>query len=138
MATETQSTTRTLEIDGMNGDACVKRVTGALNEVKDITTQSVKVGCATIRANQAGCDAACAAVTQAGYTVQEGLPTGKDHSASCVNPKNQSQNKPGDQARTPSTNPAVGKGDCSKPACGTEAKPASFAQNADMTSTAAK
>ncbi len=81
MSTAIQSTSRTLEIDGMNGDACVKRVAGALNGVKDVTTQSVKVGCATIKADQAGCDAACEAVKRAGYSVQEGTPTGNDRNA---------------------------------------------------------
>ena len=64
-------TTRTLEIDGMRGEICVKNVTAALKGVHDVTTQSVKVGGATIKADQAGCKAACAAVDRAGYPASE-------------------------------------------------------------------
>lgn len=76
----TTTTTRTLEIDGMSGDACVQEVTGALKSVHGVTTQSVKVGAATIRADQAGCTAACAAIGAAGYPTREdarnGAPNG--------------------------------------------------------------
>ena len=50
--TQTQSQTRTLEIDGMTGDACFKKVTGALKEVSGVETQSVKVGSATIKCDK--------------------------------------------------------------------------------------
>ncbi len=66
------ATTRTLEIDGMSGDACVQKVTGALKSVQGVTTQSVKVGAATIQADQAACDAACATLGRAGHQSREG------------------------------------------------------------------
>lgn len=69
-------TGRNLEIDGMSGDACVQKVTGALKGVHGVSTQSVKVGGARIQADQAGCTAACAAIDSAGYKVREGACTG--------------------------------------------------------------
>ena len=60
-------TSRTLKIDGMNGDACVQKVTTALKGVPNVKTGSVKVGEATIHADKAGCDAACNAINTAGY-----------------------------------------------------------------------
>lgn len=72
----TATSTRTLEIDGMTGDACVQKVTGALKGVQNVSTKSVKVGGATIGADQAGCDAACAAVGAAGYKTREGAGDG--------------------------------------------------------------
>lgn len=65
------ATTRTLKIDGMSGDACVKKVSGALKEVRDVTTQSVKVGSATIGSDEAGCAAACAAIGRAGFKAHQ-------------------------------------------------------------------
>lgn len=60
-------TSRTLKIDGMNGDACVQKVTTALKGVPNVKTDAVKVGEATIHADKAGCDAACNAINTAGY-----------------------------------------------------------------------
>ena len=74
MDTATMST-RKLAIDGMSGDACVKNVTGALKSVQGVSTSSVEVGSATIHANKAGCDAACAAIGTAGYKAREGSAT---------------------------------------------------------------
>jgi len=65
------ATARTLQIDGMTGDVCVQKVTTALKGVHDVSTQSVKVGEAHIKADQAGCKAACAAVDRAGYPASE-------------------------------------------------------------------
>lgn len=62
---------KTLSIDGMKGDECVKKVSGALEEVPDVSTKSVSVGAATIWADEAGCTAACGAVKQAGYKAKE-------------------------------------------------------------------
>jgi len=79
MQTATQSV-HTLKIDGMNGDTCIKKVTHALKEVKGITTKSVKVGSATIDANEEGCKSACTAISAVGFKTREakaGLePTG--------------------------------------------------------------
>lgn len=63
--------TRTLDINGMSGDTCVQKVTGALKGVHGVTTQSVKVGSATISADKVGCDAACSAIDKAGYKAHE-------------------------------------------------------------------
>ncbi|MFA6043835.1 MAG: hypothetical protein WC718_02520 [Phycisphaerales bacterium] len=59
---------RNITIDGMTGDACVKKVTTALDGVKDIKTESVKVGSASINSSQDGCAAACKAIDNAGFT----------------------------------------------------------------------
>jgi len=69
-------TTRTLQIDGMTGDACVQKVTGALKSVHGVSTQSVKVGGATIGADQTGCNAACAAIDSVGFKSREGIQAG--------------------------------------------------------------
>ncbi len=68
MQTATATQTKTLKIDGMSGDVCVQKVTDALKGIPGVATQSVKVGCATILADQAGCDAACAGIKKAGFT----------------------------------------------------------------------
>lgn len=78
MNTATQTQTRTLEIDGMNGDACVTKVTGALKAVSGVETQSVKVGSATIKSDKAGCDAACTGITAAGFRAHEEVRPGTD------------------------------------------------------------
>lgn len=78
MDTATQTQTRTLEIDGMSGDACVKKVTGALKTVDGVETKSVSVGSATIKSDKAGCDAACACIRAAGFPAHEGVRTGRD------------------------------------------------------------
>ena len=67
MKTETNATSKTIQIDGMHGDACVQKVTAALKHVPGVTTKSVSVGSAMVEADQAGCDAACAAINKAGY-----------------------------------------------------------------------
>ena len=77
-------TDRTLEIDGMTGDACVQKVTGALRGVNNVTTRSVKVGGATIGADQVGSSAACAAIGTAGFKAREGAagaPAAAEHPA---------------------------------------------------------
>jgi len=63
----TTANTKTLEIDGMTGDVCVKKVTDALKGVKGVTIDSVSVGEATIKADDVACKAACAAIKTAGY-----------------------------------------------------------------------
>lgn len=68
----TAKTTRNLEIDGMSGEACVRKVSGALRGVQGVSTQSVKVGGATIGADQVGCNAACAAIDSVGFKSREG------------------------------------------------------------------
>jgi copper chaperone CopZ len=69
--TTATSMTRNLQIDNMVGDACVQKVTGALKGVKDVTTQSVKVGHAKIEADQSACMAACSAIGKVGYPARE-------------------------------------------------------------------
>lgn len=64
-------TTRTLEIEGMTGAVCVQKVTDALKNVHGVSTQSVKVGSATIGADQAGTAAATAAINAAGFKARE-------------------------------------------------------------------
>jgi len=64
---QTATAPRTLEIDGMTGDACVQKVKTALGTVSGVTTNSVQVGSAAITCDQPQCEAASAAVTSAGY-----------------------------------------------------------------------
>lgn len=98
MATQNQNQTRTLEIDGMSGDACVNKVSGALKAVAGVETKSVSVGSATIKSDKAGCDAACAGIKKAGYSAHEGVRTGSDSSQrtddSDIMPKGKGQAQP--------------------------------------------
>lgn len=64
------TTNRTIEIDGMTGDACITKANAALKGVAGVTTQSVKVGSAAINADDAGFNAACAALGGAGFKVR--------------------------------------------------------------------
>ncbi|MCX5688272.1 MAG: heavy metal-associated domain-containing protein [Planctomycetota bacterium] len=68
---ESNNATRTLEIDGMSGDVCVKKVTDALKAVPNVKTESVKVGSAVISADQHGCSAACSGIDAAGFHARE-------------------------------------------------------------------
>lgn len=76
----TATSTRTLKIDGMSGDTCIQKVKTALKGVAGITTDSVKVGSATIRSEKTGqCEAACTAVTNAGYKAHETADSAEQH-----------------------------------------------------------
>jgi copper chaperone CopZ len=66
---------RSIKIEGMTGDVCVNKVTWALKGVKGVTTEAVTVGSATVTTDQAGCEAACAAINDAGYKSQEACCT---------------------------------------------------------------
>lgn len=111
-------TNHTLEIDGMSGDACVQKVKGALKDVSGVTTQSVKVGSATIGANQTGCDAACSAISGAGYKARENGKHGDTNGANRGHQKNsagiQGGNQSGNSA-TGSDRDSKGSGDRSNP-----------------------
>jgi len=78
-ATSTNPTTRTITIDGMSGDACIKKVTEALKSVHNVTTKSVTVGCATIESDQNGCNAACASIRTAGFKARAENAGTADH-----------------------------------------------------------
>lgn len=71
--TDRRAFTHTLAIDGMSGETCVTKVTSALHSVPAVKTQSVDVGSAVIDADQQGCDAACAAISGAGYRATENM-----------------------------------------------------------------
>lgn len=58
---------RTIQIDGMKGEDCCKKVNGALKSVSNIETHKVEVGSAKIEADHAGCTAACKAIDGAGF-----------------------------------------------------------------------
>ncbi len=88
-------TIRNLEIDGMSGDACVQKVNTALKGVPNVTTTAVKVGSATITADQAGSTAAVVAVNGAGYKARESLRTGSANGTPHTTP-----------AQTPSQTPS--------------------------------
>lgn len=72
--TATTKSNRTLKIDGMSGDDCCKKVTGALKGVSNVQTHNVKVGTARIEADQAGRDAACKAIGDVGFKAHESEP----------------------------------------------------------------
>lgn len=74
---------RTIKVDGMTGDTCVQKVSGALKSVEGVTTKSVTVGSVTIEADRDGYAAACSSIKAAGYKVQDsGLnQSGEDKSA---------------------------------------------------------
>ena len=63
--------TRNIKIDGMKGDTDVTKVRGALTGITGVQTHSVKVGSASIESDHAACEAACKAVTTAGYKAHE-------------------------------------------------------------------
>lgn len=69
---------RSLRINGMDNDSCIKKVTHALKGINDIKTKSVSLGSAKIDADQTGCDAACRAVSAIGYETHEVKPSQKD------------------------------------------------------------
>ncbi len=94
--------TRTLAIDGMSGETCIKNVTTALKAVPNVSIDSVKVGSAVIGSDQRGCDAACAGVTSAGYKATE------DASAHDAGAKSDKQNIDG--KRDTSGKAVVGSG----------------------------
>ncbi len=66
-------TTKTIQIDGMKGDTCVKNVSGALRGLNGVEVKSVSVGTAVLDcADDAACEAACTAISDAGY---EAMPS---------------------------------------------------------------
>lgn len=61
-------TTKTIQIDGMKGDTCVKNVNGALRGLNGVEVKSVSVGTAVLECtDDSACDAACTAISDAGY-----------------------------------------------------------------------
>ena len=108
-------TTRTLDIDGMSGDTCVQKVTGALKGVHGVTTQSVKVGAATIGSDQAGCTAACAAIGTAGFKSRERPSTPASSSGNTAAQQNVG-NPPSTQNAKPTSDAAAQADSAVKPA----------------------
>lgn len=100
----TTISTRTLEIEGMSGDACVQKVTNALKHVHGVSMQSVNVGTATIGADAAGFKSACSAVAGAGYKVRDGQRNGENKSENTAGAKSSTEGKPDDQTRTGTQN----------------------------------
>lgn len=66
-----KSRSRSIKVDGMTGDTCVQKVSGALKGVDGVTTKSVTVGSVTIEADRDGYAAACSSIKAAGYKVQD-------------------------------------------------------------------
>ncbi len=108
---------RTLQIDGMSGEDCVNKVTGALKGVSNVSTREVKVGTASIEADETGCTAACNAINGVGYKARENK---RDEQ------KNEKPGAPQDGARTDQAGfkaeqknqPSAQAGAASKPAPG--------------------
>lgn len=113
-------TNRTLEIDGMTGDACVQKVTGALKGVQGVETRFVKVGMAKVGADQAGCDAACAAIQSAGFKAHERARSGETNDPARATQTPPASPKTGGQPGSPNRNPAATT--AGHPAAGGEAK----------------
>ncbi len=67
-ATSQQS--RTISIEGMEGDVCVQNVKDALKGVKGVTVQSIELGTATISASDEACEEAIEAIDTAGYPAE--------------------------------------------------------------------
>lgn len=65
------SSIRLLRINGMDSDSCIKKVTDALRDVQGVRIRSVRLGTANIDTDQAGCDAACTAVSARGFETKE-------------------------------------------------------------------
>lgn len=86
-------TNRTLDITGMNGDECVQKVTDVLKHVAGVTTQSVKVGCATVVADAAGCTAARTAIENAGYKARDRNSSSNNSNTNSANGNNASTAK---------------------------------------------
>jgi copper chaperone CopZ len=66
-----QTKSRTIKVDGMTGDVCVQKVSSALKDVEGVTTKSVTVGSVTIEADRDGYAAACTAIKDAGFKVED-------------------------------------------------------------------
>lgn len=96
----TTNTTRTLKIDGMSGDACVKKVTAALRDVPGVSTQSVSVGSATFKGDESACDAACAAIDAAGYKSRKESGTSTSKDATSGGQKSQTEYKDSGQSNS--------------------------------------
>jgi copper chaperone CopZ len=94
------ATTRHLDIDGMTGEHCVNKVTGALKGLNNVSTQSVKVGSAVIGADKNGCDAACTAIHGVGYKARESQRTNQNDRMTDDGAKTKPANSPtGDVSR---------------------------------------
>ena len=103
---------RKINIEGMRGDACVKKVSGMLREIKGVTNPSVTVGAATFDANQSSCDQACTAIDAAGYTAhprskpeKSGTGAGKGPIAQHTGQKNSDTKKGGATGSPSKPNP---------------------------------
>jgi len=97
--TQTTTSSRTLAIDGMSGDACVTKVKDALKRVQNVATRAVTVGSATIDADDAGCTAACSALGNAGYKAKSSGQSSSDtKSASGGSPDQSLRGKSPDQS----------------------------------------
>jgi len=101
-----KNSSHTLEIDGMNGDACIKKVTDSLKGLDGVTTQGVELGSATITANDAGCKSACEAIGRAGYKTHESSRLGNAATTPHANTGSRQHENKGD-GRTTSPAPAA-------------------------------
>ncbi len=65
---------RTIQIDGMTGEECIQKVTGALKNIRGVTTHSVILGSAAIGTDAAGSSNACAILEGVGFRARERAP----------------------------------------------------------------
>ena len=89
--TASSATLRTLQIDGMTGDACIKTVVDSLKGVAGVTHQTVQLGSATMHATDAGCASAVTAIGAAGFKAHE-----DKRNAGTTNPNPAGQGAQGD------------------------------------------
>jgi copper chaperone len=70
-------TTKTLQIEGMSCGHCVKAVTMALQDLPGVEVKDVRVGAATIEADESAVTAAqlAQAIEEAGFTLAEATPS---------------------------------------------------------------
>jgi copper chaperone CopZ len=88
---------RTLQIDGMTGDACVKKVTDSLKNVPGVTHPTVQLGAATITSDEAGCKSACAAIGTAGFKAHEDKRHHDAGGTTHATPSTRAEHKPAQQ-----------------------------------------
>tara|TARA_R110000782_G_scaffold102483_6_gene189556 strand:+ start:365 stop:697 length:333 start_codon:yes stop_codon:yes gene_type:complete len=96
---------RTLKIDGMSGVDCVKKVNGALKNISNVSTHHVKVGSASIEADDTGCASACKAIEGVGFKAHENAA--KDEKAAI--PLNGAKTEPHAAGKSPAPSGAAPK-----------------------------
>lgn len=107
-------TTRSIEIDGMNGDVCIKRVNAALRQVNGVSVQSVDVGTAVLDCDdEKAYEAACDAINNAGYDAHAAIGASAESSIhqermNLVRPKGDSSSSSQRSSQSPQSSSSQG------------------------------